>query len=88
MITGGYFEFGQSDFKTTYVRLTDNFKDRYDPPTRSVNKPKPQETLKLEMSGFELIKAPFGFKFTDTRNDSNVLLTTENLAFVMMDKYL
>jgi hypothetical protein len=52
MITGGYFEFGQSDFKTTYVRLTDNFKDRYDPPTRSVNKPKPQETLKLEMSGF------------------------------------
>jgi alpha-glucosidase (family GH31 glycosyl hydrolase) len=44
--------------------------------------------MRLDMCGFELMKDPFGFKFVDTRDRSNVLLTTEGSTFVMYDKYM
>lgn len=40
------------------------------------------------MCGFELIKNPFAFKFTDVRDSSNVLMTTEKSTFIMYDKYM
>jgi len=44
--------------------------------------------MKLDMCGFNLLKDPFGFEFVDTKNHSNVLLTTADTSFIMMDKYL
>ena len=55
------FEFGQSDFNTAYVRLTDANNERYSPPEDVVNKPQAKDTMNLDMCGFELIQDPFGF---------------------------
>jgi len=55
------FEFGQTEFKTAYLRVTDSFKERYSPPEDIINKPKPQQPLKLDMVGFEMLMDPFGF---------------------------
>jgi len=44
--------------------------------------------MRLDMCGFSLIEKPFGFKFTDPKDPKNVLLTTENSAFIMYDKYM
>ena len=49
------FEFGQSDYKTAYVRLSDADNERYSPPDNVVSKPSAQWTLKLDMCGFELL---------------------------------
>ena len=59
------FEIGQSDFKTAYVRLTDAENERYSIPDDIVNKPSSNPTMDLEMLGFEMFNAPFGFKFSD-----------------------
>ena len=40
------------------------------------------------MCGFQLFDKPFGFKFTDSRNTSNVYLSTENSALIMRGKYM
>ena len=82
------FEIGQADYKVAYIRLTDAQNERYSPPESAVNKPSSQGNMRLDMCGFELLDKPFGFKFTDTRNSNNVILSTEYSALIMMDKYL
>lgn len=57
------FEFGQSDYKTAYVRLTDAENERYSIPDDVVSKPSSNPTMDLEMLGFEMSNSPFGFKF-------------------------
>jgi alpha-glucosidase (family GH31 glycosyl hydrolase) len=52
------------------------------------NKPDYDSTMRLDMCGFELMKNPFGFKFVDTRDRSNTLLTTEGHTFIMYDKFM
>ena len=81
------FEIGQSDAKTAYVRLTDAVNQRYSPPSDVVNKPTAQQTMKLDMCGFELFTQPFAFRFTSSR-DGSEYLSTFNQSFVMMDKYM
>jgi alpha-glucosidase (family GH31 glycosyl hydrolase) len=81
------FEFGQADFKTAYVKLTDANADRYSPPESVVNKLSANGMMKLDMCGFEMFNDPFGFKFTDDKT-GDAILTTENSAFIMMDKYM
>ena len=44
--------------------------------------------MRLDMCGIEVETAPFGFKFADTKNKSNVLLHTEHYNFFMTNKYL
>ena len=87
MIKNISFEFGQSDYKTAYVRLTDADNERYSPPEDVVNKPQAQQTLKLDQCGFELFQDPFGFAFTSDLN-GETLVSTKDSAFVMMDKYM
>ena len=41
MLSSIAFEFGQTAYKTAYVRLTDPFNDRFDIPSDFVNKPDP-----------------------------------------------
>jgi len=69
------------------MRLTDADNQRYSIPESAANKPSFQETLRLDMCGFELFDDPFGFKFTDDRT-GNAYLSTENSAFIMQDKYM
>jgi hypothetical protein len=82
------FEIGQSDFKTAYVRLTDAEKQRYTIPEDVVPRPSSQQTMDLEMLGFELFQAPFGFKFGDEKDPANVYVSTKDSSFIMMDKYM
>ena len=82
------FEIGQADYNVAYIRLTDAQNERYSPPESAVNKPSAKGNMRLDMCGFKLLDKPFGFRFTDTRNSSNVILSTENSALIMMDKYL
>lgn len=88
MIYNVSFEIGQSNYKTAYIRLSDAENERYSPPSSFVNKPSSSTKYRLDMCGFELLNDPFGFKFTDDRNLDNVILSTENSALIMMDKYL
>ena len=81
------FEFGQADYNTAYVRLTDGEKERYSPPEEFVNKPGAKANMRLDMCGFELINDPFGFQYK-SYIDNEVVLSTKDSAFVMMDKYL
>lgn len=82
------FEFGQTDYTTAYARFTDAQNERFSIPESLANKPQPQARMRLDMCGFELLKNPFGFRFVDTRDKSNVLLTTEGQTFIMYDKYM
>ena len=82
------FEIGQADSKVAYVTLTDAKNERYSIPESMAKKPKAQGTMRLDMCGFNLINDPFGFKFIDPKDPSNVLLTTENSALALYDKYL
>lgn len=35
-----------------------------------------------------MTNSPFGFSYTDTKDSSNVLVSTEDSAFFMSDKYM
>ena len=87
MIKNVSFEFGQADYNTAYVRLTDGENQRYSPPEGVVNKPGAKTNMRLDMCGLELINDPFGFQFSSFI-DNEVILSTKDSAFVMMDKYL
>ena len=83
------FEFGQYDFKTTYLRLTDAENTRFSPPADIVNKPPGYNTkFRLDMCGLQVFNKPFGFEFTDDRFGDEVMLSTQGGAFLMMDKYI
>jgi len=43
--------------------------------------------MHLDMCGLEVFNDPFGFKFTDDRSGQDIL-STENSALILMDKYL
>jgi hypothetical protein len=66
--------------------LDDAKKGRFSPP--SLRKPTSNVMMRLEMCGLEVESSPFGIKFADNANKSNVLLHTENSNFFMSDKYL
>jgi hypothetical protein len=60
------FEFGQSDWKTSYVRLSQmGLEHRYSPPSDVVNKPNYNPLMRLEMSGLQIYEKPFGFQYTN-----------------------
>jgi len=82
------FEFGQADWKVAYMRLTDNDNARFSPPKNIVNQLNADGNKRLDQCGFELLQNPFGFKFMDTKNSSNAIISTENSAFIFMDKYI
>lgn len=81
-----HFEFGQISNDVSYLKLGDDKKKRFTP--LGVKNPKAQQTMRLEMSGIQIESAPFGFKFVDHTNHSNILLHTEQSNFFMSDKYL
>ena len=72
------FEVGQADYKMAYVTLTDADKERWSIPEEFVNKTTAQQTMDLDMCGFELFKQPFGFRFVDPEDKDNVYLTTKD----------
>lgn len=88
LISNVSFEFGQVGYQTAMATFTDATNTRWSIPERFATKQKTDMTMRLDMSGFELLKNPFGFKFTDTRDRSNTLLTTEGQTFIMYDKYM
>jgi len=59
------------------MRLTDQDNTRYSAPESVLNKPSSQQTLKLDMCGFELLQNPFGFEFTSDR-DGKAVVSTRN----------
>ena len=61
MIKNISFEFGQADYNTAYVRLTDAVNKRYSPPESIVNKPGAKTNMRMDMCGFSLFSDPFGF---------------------------
>lgn len=82
------FEFGQVDYRMAKCVFTWADKTRFSIPEELVNKPGVNPNMRLEMNGFELIPKPFGFRFVDPLDRSNVFLTTENQTLMMQDKYL
>jgi hypothetical protein len=82
------FEIGQSDYKTAFVKLTDAENERYSIPEDLVNQASSNPTMDLEMLGFEMTTAPFGFKFGDQIDTSNTYVSMMDSNFIMMDKYL
>lgn len=88
MINKVAFEFGQVGAYSALAKFTDAENDRWSIPENMVNKPDYSGTARLDMCGFELMKNPFGFKFVDTRDKSNTLLTTEGTTFIMFDRYM
>lgn len=80
------FQIGQATPTISYLFLDDAKNGRFSPPT--LNKPTSVKTMRLDMCGIEVETAPFGFKFADTRNKSNVHIHTEHSNFFMTDKYL
>ena len=88
MIYNVSFEIGQSNYKSTYILLSDAENERFSPPKSFINKPSASTKYRLDMCGFELLNEPFGFRFTDDRNPDNVILSTENSTLIMTDKYL
>jgi len=55
------FEFGQAEYYTSYLSLTDENNTRFSIPEMLVNKPKNQWDKRLDMSGFKMFSDPFGF---------------------------
>lgn len=88
LVTNISFEFGQADYKTFYMLMTDAENYRYSIPEKMANKPRAKDNMRLDMCGFELLKNPFGFQFVDSRNPDNIYITTKNASFVMYDKYI
>lgn len=82
------YEFGQSDFKTAYLRLDDANQMRYVVPEQAVNRPMNQWSLNLEMVGFKMYKDPFGFEFRSFRDPDHAIVSARNTTFIMMDKYI
>ena len=68
--------------------MTDAEIERFSIPDDIVNKPSSNTTMDLEMLGFEMFDSPFGFKFADKKDPTNVYLSTIDSTFIMMDKYL
>ena len=86
LIKNVYFEIGQADSNVAYVILTDAIKTRYSIPESMANKPKTSPPMRLDMCGFKYFDDPFGFEFR--KDTSNVLLSTQNSALVLYDKYI
>lgn len=87
MVKNVSFEFGQSDFRTAYLRLDDGKNSRYTPPSDMVSRPDAQWPMKLDQVGLSLSKDQFGFNFKDARTGKDYISTADS-TFVMMDKYL
>ena len=88
LFTNVSYEFGQFDYKVSYVILSNASGQRYSVPENMAAKPRSTLQMRLEMAGFELLTNPFGFKFTSDRDPNNVLVSTEGGSFLMMDKYM
>lgn len=82
------FEFGQANYKVAYAKFGDAENTRYNPDTNFVKNVTASPTMRLDMCGFNLVSEPFGFEFVDTRKPDNVLVSTKNATFIMMDKYM
>lgn len=80
------FEFGQPEYVSSYLILTDAKDGRYSPPKNAFEKPPASSLYRLETVGFTYDLNPFSFKFTDTRNSSNVLVHTKGSNLYMTDK--
>ena len=70
------------------MHLNSEEKGRFSPPEQVISKPTSKFDRNLESVGFSYELNPFSFKFTDTRNNSNVLLHTKGSNLFLMDKYL
>lgn len=88
VFTNVSYEFGQNDYKVSYLILSDASSSRYSIPEEMASKPRSTSQMRLEMAGFQLLTKPFGFKFTSDRDPQNVLVSTEGGSFLMMDKYM
>ena len=77
-----------SDYKVGCLELTDALNPRFSIPTQSVNKPSPNPTMRLEMLGFNLVREPFSFSFTDLADQNNVYVHNRNSTLVFMDKFI
>lgn len=73
-----YFEFGQVTHRIAKALFTEYQVNRFSIPEDLIPKPQADPLMKLEAAGFSLINEPFGFKFVDPLDTSNVLLTTQN----------
>ena len=82
------FEIGQSDFKTSYLMLSDAKKTRYSIPDSVTPKPKYQQIYRTDMCGLSIETNPFTFTFTDSKDNDSVLVTSKNSHFYMTDKYI
>lgn len=82
------FSFAQVDYNIAMATFTDAQNNRYSIPDDIVNKPGKNDKMRLDMSGFELVRNPFGFRFRDPRNPDNIMLSTNNQTFIMYDKYI
>jgi alpha-glucosidase (family GH31 glycosyl hydrolase) len=83
------FEASQIDYTTTRVVITDDESDRFVPPSDLVREKALDDTMRLDMTGFELSMDPFYFSFSDKRGEQpQELLSTKDQAMFLMDKYL
>jgi alpha-glucosidase (family GH31 glycosyl hydrolase) len=85
-----YFEFGQLAYTMThlYIKDADN-NDRYEPPRDYVRYQDYEADMRLDFVGLKVKNDTFAFSFSDERNDpAETLITTENQALLVMDKYI
>lgn len=83
------YEFGQTDYKTSYLCFTDAENERFSPPEDLVHRPRSQVSMRLDMVGFKMTDDPFGFSFASARDPSNVYVeVNKDSTFLMMDKYM
>lgn len=84
------FEFRQVSYQMTRAVFSPTGVERFSIPKSLANDPetmRTKQTMRLDFTGVQLIKDPFGFKFVDPK-DGSEMLTTYNQTFVMFDKYM
>lgn len=77
-----------TDYRIGHLVLKDANSTRYEVPQEVIPQAVLNPTMRLEMLGFNLSTDSFAFSFTDSRNQSNVYLSTANSSLIMMDKFI
>jgi len=75
-------------WRVAHLTVTDATKERYSIPEMAVPKPKVDETMRLDMLGFQYNVDPFYISFVDPTNADNTFLTTKDQSLVFMDKFI
>lgn len=79
---------GMRSWRIAHFTLTDDDNERYSIPTQAVPNPVDDQSMRLDMLGFQYSASPFSFSFTDPTDKDNQFVTTKDQSLVFMDKYI